>query len=247
LKVTLNRPVQGNAINNNMVADLMDLVTQLRHAPDIHYVVLTGQGKFFSAGYDMADSAKNLEDISLTENHIRAHQLDGNELMRKLENIEQITICGINGITVGGGLTLGMACDFSVMDSEAWISVPEVNLGMFYAWGSTPLLIKLVGGPKAKEIIMMCDRIDANEALNIGLVNRVAPPGQLNIVIEEILSKLRQSPFPPIRVTKKIVNSIEATTMGNIGVFESEMHEQLHFSGLPTKCIVDMVQSRLKK
>ena len=247
LKVTLNRPAKGNAVNKEMSAELMDLFTELRYEPDIHYVVITGQGRFFSVGADIPEAVRNMENGKLGSEQIRTYQADGNELMRKLENLEQITICAINGPMIGGGLALAMACDFRLMDSEAWTSIPESELGLFFTWGSTPRLTKLVGGSMAKKLIMLCDRIDADEALRIGLVDQVTPPGELNNVVEEMLAKLKKIPFLPIRLTKKIVNSVEATAMGNIAVFEPELHDQSNLTGIPQKCMANMVNNQLKK
>ena len=90
------------------------------------------------------------------------------------------------------------------MDAEAKLSIPEAELGLFFTWGSTPRLTKLVGGSKAKELIMLCNEIGAEEALRIGLVDKVTPSGQLHTTVEEMLLKLKKRPFLPIRLTKKL-------------------------------------------
>ena len=246
LKVILNRASKGNAVNKETSTELMDLFTQLRYEPDIHFVVITGQGRFFTTGQDMPELFEGPKALP----EVRAYQLDGNELTRKLQDLEQITIAAINGPMIGGGLALAIACDFRVMDSEAWTSLPEAQMGYFFTWGSTPRLVSLVGASKAKELIMLCDRIDANEAFRIGLVDKVAPSGQVDAVVEEMLTKLKSSPFLPIRLTKKIVNSLETTAVGNITVFEPELHQGANLTGIPQEGmqkLIDGFKNKNKK
>ncbi len=247
LKIILNRPAKANAVNKEMISELMDLFTRLRYETEYHFIVITGQGKFFSAGADIPEAIREIERGQMMDDQIRTYQLDGHELMHKIENLEQITICAINGYMVGGGLALAMACDFRIMDAEAKLSIPEAELGLFFTWGSTPRLTKLVGGSKAKELIMLCNEIGAEEALRIGLVDKVTPSGQLHTTVEEMLLKLKKRPFLPIRLTKKIINSIEATANGNIAIFEPELHEHSHLTGIPQECMRTMVNNLLRR
>ncbi len=244
LKITLNRPSKGNSVNKETSAELMDLFTQLRYEADIHYIVITGAGRIFSSGADIPEVTESPE---MTLPEVRAYQLDGNELTRRLQDLEQITIAAINGPMVGGGLALAIACDFRIMDAGAWTSIPEAQMGHFFTWGSTPRLVNLVGAPNAKEMIMTCDRIYADEALRIGLVDKVTPPGQLCNVVEEMLTKLKKNPYLPIRLTKKIINSMTTTAMGNIAVFEPEMHEHANLTGIPQIGMRKLVEGLKKK
>lgn len=244
LKVTLNRSRQANAVNKGMMAELAELLNWLRYEPEIHYLVITGQGKFFSVGADLVEVVQDIDNL-MTNQQVMTYQADANDLMRKLENLEQITICAINGYMIGGGLAIAMACDFRVMDARATLSIPEAQLGMVFTWGSIPRLIKLVGAAKAKELIMLCNEIGAEEALRIGLVNLVAPAGDLFTVVDEILNKLRQSPFLPLRLTKKIVNSID--TIHDVKLFEPEFYDHSFLTGIPQELMREMVNRRLKK
>ena len=104
----------------------------------------------------------------------------------------------------GAGLALALGCDFRIMVQEATVCIPEVTRGLFFTWGSTPRLVSIVGAAKAKELIMLAEVVDANEALRIGLVNKVVPKDQLSETVMRLIQKLDSSPFLPIRLTKKL-------------------------------------------
>ncbi len=244
LTVKLNRPLKANAISNEMISELYDLCSQLRYETQIKFIVLAGEGKHFSGGADLRELDSDIAGGQLSPAKARLNQIDGHDLMQKIENLEQITIAAINGSIYGAGLALALGCDFRIMAQGAIACIPEVARGFFFTWGSTPRLVSFVGPAKAKELIMLAEVIDANEALRIGLVNKVVPKEQLSEAVAKMIQKLDSSPFLPIRLTKKIVNATMATPFGNIFLYEPELLEQSFLSEEPQKEIKRYVDGK---
>ena len=136
--------------------------------------------------------------------------------MEEWERLDQITIAAVNGFAIGGGLSLAMACDFRIAAAGARIWIPEVALGVPYLWGSVTRLINLVGMSKAKEMIMTCDEVTAEEAHKIGLVNRVVPLEQLNAAALELANKLASKPPMALRRTKDFFKALGNGRIGDI-------------------------------
>lgn len=110
--------------------------------------------------------------------------------MNAVERVEQVTIAAINGVAVGGGIAIALACDLRIAAESARFRIPEVNLGVPLSWGTIPRLVRLVGPAKAKELIMACDWVDANEALAVGLLNKVVPLDKLMECAQEMAEKI---------------------------------------------------------
>lgn len=233
LIVTLNRPSKANAMNSEMIDELLEVVSELRYDEDTRYVVFTGAGKYFTGGADLFEMVEQYNEGKFTPTAARLNQSKGHELMNKLEELEQVTFSAINGYCVGGGLALSLACDFRVMTESSMISIPEVEKGIFFTWGSTPRLVNTVGAAKAKELIMFCEPVSSKEALQMNLVTKVVPDAELMKYVETMIEKLDSSPFLPIRITKKIVNAASIGVMKNVMIYDTELFEQSVISGEP--------------
>jgi enoyl-CoA hydratase/carnithine racemase len=142
--------------------------------------------------------------------------------MQTLENLEQITIAAINGFAVGGGLALALACDFRLAAKEAKFWIPEVDLGVPLAWGTIPRLIRLVGPSKTKELVITCDRFGAEEALALGLVNKVVPIEKLEAATKELVNKIAKKPSFPVSFTKATVNAVSSGALGQVSFCDPE-------------------------
>lgn len=245
LKVAFNRPEKANAMNKQMNEELDDIITEVRKDTDYKYIVFTGNGKAFSAGADMNEVLQGIENNSFSRSFIREDQLSRQEFLRKFDALDQITIAAINGPMYGAGLALAMVCDFRIMADNATACLPEVERGLFFSGGGTPRLVNLIGPAKAKEFIMLCDAIDATEALKIGLVNKVVPLQDLAVATEELIGKLNRSPFSPIRLTKKIVNA-STPRFENLLLYEPELQEQMMLYGEAREEINKFVSSKKK-
>ncbi|MBS4215211.1 MULTISPECIES: enoyl-CoA hydratase/isomerase family protein [Neobacillus] len=245
LKVTFNRPDKANAMNKQMNEELDDIITEVRKDTDYKFIVFTGNGKTFSAGADMNEVLQGIESNSFSSSFIREDQITRHEFLRKFDALDQITIAAINGPMYGAGLALAMVCDFRIMADNATACLPEVERGLFFSGGGTPRLVNLIGPAKAKEFIMLCEAIDASEALKIGLVNKVVPLQELTAATEELIGKLSRSPFSPIRLTKKIVNAA-TPRFENLLFYEPELQEQMMLYGEAREEIDKFVSSKRK-
>ena len=175
-------------------------------------VILTGNGRSFSVGADMdalsAGTSPEKQSKQTDTAKLRLAKL-GWRVMDEWERLDQISIAAVNGFAVGGGVSLAMACDFRIAASGARMWLPEVRLGVPYMWGSITRLINLVGMAKAKELVMTCDELTAEEALKEGLVNQVVAPGQLQEATLAFAQKLLNKPPMALRRTKRVFQSPE--------------------------------------
>src|SRR5437870_7880388 len=175
--VTLNRPDRRNALSDAMLTELGAAFAELRDDAATRVVIVTGAPPVFSAGADApharAKTDEERRQIFLSrKSQFRRLFERANTL---LENLEQATICMINGHAVGGGWGLTLACDFRFAAAEAQFWIPEVDLGVPLGVASTTRFVRLVGPARAKEITMSCRRYSAHEAQALGLVHQVLP------------------------------------------------------------------------
>ncbi|MCB9635114.1 MAG: enoyl-CoA hydratase/isomerase family protein [Sandaracinus sp.] len=166
---TLDRPDRMNALGRATVRELGRLAREARTDTSIRAVVLTGRGdKAFCAGADLKErQGMNEEDVRDFLGLYRA-------AFDAIDRLPKPVIAAINGVAFGGGLELALACDLRVMASSAKVGLTEVSLAIIPGAGGTQRITRLVGPAKAKELILLARRLDANEALSLGIVNRVA-------------------------------------------------------------------------
>jgi enoyl-CoA hydratase/carnithine racemase len=156
--------------------ELTDCARALAERTDIDVVILTGDSTCLTAGADLKD-ARSWADESLplvTRRHLTGL---GYRMCKAWEELPQITIVAIEGYAVGGGLALSVACDWRVLADDAWVSLPEIALGIPLTWGAIPRLTALVGPSRAKRLTILGERLGAADALAMGLVDHVTPPG----------------------------------------------------------------------
>ncbi|MBU2546966.1 MAG: enoyl-CoA hydratase/isomerase family protein [Proteobacteria bacterium] len=236
LAVTLNRPDKLNAMNQDLIAELQEVIAGLRTDTAIRYVTFTGAGRAFSAGADMSGRGGPAPaDRYEMANRARLVQFTGHDFMRALENLEQITIAAVNGYSLGAGLCIPIVCDFRIASERALFGVPETGIGIFYTWGATPRLTGLVGPAWAKEMIITNEVYDANKALSCGLVHKVVPHDQLMAAASELIGKIDSKGRLATRMAKKIINAASAPNFGDLYICEPEMVERLHLSDEPAE------------
>lgn len=181
-RLTVNRPDKLNALNAIVVAELGDAVTRIETDAAVRGVIVTGAGtKAFVAGADIAE----LTEQNPTTGRNRA--LTGQQAFRRLERCGKPVIAAVNGFALGGGCELAMACHLRVASENAKFGQPEVKLGIAPGYGGTVRLPRLVGRARALELLLTGEMIDAQEALRIGLVNRVVPGDRLLQETEALL------------------------------------------------------------
>ena len=187
-RVTVNRPKVRNALNEKTVREIHAIFSSLRENADVGVVILTGAGeKAFVAGADINELAV------MTPLQGEASSKLGQAALREIETLGKPVIAAINGFALGGGCELALACHMRFASENARLGLPEVGLGIIPGYGGTQRLPRLVGLGLALELIATARVIDAQEALRIGLVNRVLPPADLiphcEKVAGEILSR----------------------------------------------------------
>jgi enoyl-CoA hydratase len=172
--LTLNRPDKLNALNQTLVKELLQAVSELDHDPAVWCAILTGAGdKAFAAGADIAA----MSTLSPADALEFAHQ--GHALGARIEGAHFPVIAAVNGFALGGGCELALACDFIYASDKAKLGQPEVNLGVIPGFGGTQRLARRVGIARARELCFTGDTVAAEEALRIGLVNAVFPHAEL--------------------------------------------------------------------
>jgi enoyl-CoA hydratase len=167
--VSINRPDALNALNMDVFMELAGAVDVISQDPDVKAAIFTGQGKAFAAGADIAQVAA-LEDVFAA----REFSILGQSVMSEIGALPVPSIAAINGFALGGGLELALACDLRVASTKAKLGMPEVGLGLIPGFGGTQRLPRLIGRGRALDLILTGRHLAAEEALSLGLVNRVA-------------------------------------------------------------------------
>ncbi|WP_299272374.1 enoyl-CoA hydratase-related protein [uncultured Psychroserpens sp.] len=201
--ITINRPNKLNALNKDTIQELHDALKVANKSREAKVIIITGSGeKAFVAGADISEFAdfdvKNGEKLAAK----------GQELLFDyIENLSTPVIAAVNGFALGGGLELAMACHFRVASSNAKMGLPEVSLGVIPGYGGTQRLPQLVGKGRAMEMVMTAGMIDANKALEYGLVNHVTDEGELIALAEKIAGKIMRNSSVAIKAAIKSINA----------------------------------------
>jgi enoyl-CoA hydratase/carnithine racemase len=200
--VTINRPAVLNALNTQTLDELRRAMLDLKQDEGVRVVVLTGAGpKSFVAGADINELAVQ------TPTSGREHALAGQQAFDLIETLGKPVIAAINGYALGGGCELAMACTLRIAADTAKLGQPEINLGLIPGYAGTQRLPRLVGKGKAMELILTGAPIAADEALRIGLVNRVVPAADLLNDARALAAQLAKN--APIAM-RYIINAINA-------------------------------------
>jgi len=204
--VSINRPLALNALNTRFFLEMDRMIKQVSAIKDVRVMIITGEGKAFVAGADIAEM------VDMTPEQGIAFSKTGQKTFRSLEKMEIPVIAAINGFALGGGLELAMACDFRIASSKAKFGQPEVNLGMIPGYAGTQRLPRLTSLGDALFLLMSGEMISADEALRINLVQKVTEP---ELLMEETLkiAKIIASKGP--QAVKKVKYVTRAGRMMN--------------------------------
>lgn len=202
--ITVNRAAQLNALNLKVLHELSDAVNLLEDVPGLVALIITGAGpKAFVAGADIAEME--------TMSHAAAEELSeyGQDLLARIEALAIPTIAAVNGYALGGGNELAMSCDMRVAAKNARFGQPEVGLGIIPGFGGTQRLARLVGKARAMELLTTGRSIDADEAMRIGLVNRVVAEGSALAEALAIAAEIgKRSPMAVRQVKKAVLDGL---------------------------------------
>lgn len=199
--LSLNRPEAHNSLSRETLQALQATFEKLKDDESVLGIVLTGEGKSFCAGADIA-AMKGMTPLQAVE-----FADAGQRLMFAVEKVGKPVIAAVNGYALGGGLELALACDFIVAADTAVFAAPEVMLGIIPGFGGTQRLPRLVGKSKAKEMIFTGNRVPAAEALAIGLANRVVPAADLIAETTALAKQIcSRGPFS-LKLAKEVIDA----------------------------------------
>jgi len=199
--VTINRPDKLNALNDATVAEIDAAFAAIAADPATRGVVLTGAGeKAFVAGADIAELATQ-SPVDGKERSIR-----GQRVLDRIERLGKPVVAAVGGFALGGGCELALACHVRVASENARMGTPEVKLGIMCGYGGTQRLPRLVGKGRALEMLLTGEMVDAQEALRIGLVNRVVPKDKLLAESDALIRKMLANGPVSLRFTLEAVN-----------------------------------------
>ena len=182
--ITVNRPEKLNALNDATIGELATAIEEARTRDDVSGVILTGAGRAFVAGADIAELAAS----DAVQARLLARR--GQEMMRRFERSPKPTIAAVNGFALGGGCELAMCCHIRIAAEGAKFGQPEVKLGLLPGYGGTQRLPRLVGKGRALQLLLTAEMIDAVEAHRIGLVNQVVPAGEAVSAARAMLAQI---------------------------------------------------------
>lgn len=199
--LTINRPRQLNALNRKTLQEIESVADKLKKDEAVKVLIVRGAGgRAFVAGADIAEMQE------MGEEEARELSKYAQSVYNKIKELPQIVIAAINGFTLGGGNELAMACDIRIASSRAQFGQPEVNLGLIPGFTGTQRLSRLVGKGTAKQMIFSADRIGAEEAYRIGLVDAIVAPEGLMRAVRDLAQKITAKSTKAIMLAKKSIN-----------------------------------------
>lgn len=220
LTLVMNRPDVYNAFNEQMKKDMNDALREAEKDPTVRCIVLRGAGdKAFCSGQDLKEHAGGKR--SLKESLDKWY----NPMIRRMRSIEKPIIGMINGVAAGAGCSVALACDFRIMSTRAKLIEVFVRIGLVPDTGSHWFLPRLAGMAKAFEYAALGSDISAEEALGAGLVNRLAPPEELEAVTKEYAGRFAQAPTKAIGLIKRTLNRALVSDLDSLLDYEAYIQQ----------------------
>jgi enoyl-CoA hydratase/carnithine racemase len=219
--ITLDRPDKLNAINATMLKELSEALDTTEKDNNVRCVIITGEGeRAFSTGADITELHK------LTQETAAELSRKGQQAFTKIEMLSKPVIAAINGYALGGGLELALACDFKLASVNATLGFPEMKLGIIPGWGGTQRLAWTVGVAEAKRLIILGDNVKAEEALKMGLVDKIVPQKELEAEAEALAQRLCECFPAALKYAKQTINSVTHSLL------ESGLKKEIEFFAL---------------
>ena len=205
--VVLNRPDKRNAINQDVVEGLVAAFTALQADPNVHVIILRGEGTMFSSGIDatwLGGLAGADAGVMSPMFRVLVHKIQ--DALNLIERVEKPVVAVLHGLCQGLGLELALACDFRIAAEDAAISLPEVILGLIPDCGGTTRVTRMAGPAVAKEVIMLCERLPARRYHEWNLVTRICPAADLPRTVDEFVATLLDRPLHVLGIAKRLID-----------------------------------------
>src|SRR5208282_2701048 len=204
--LTVNRPNALNALNRDVLEDIIRVIREIRHDSSVRVLIITGAGdRAFVAGADIAAMSKMSTADGLDFSHL------GHRVFSSIEDLPIPVIAAVNGFALGGGTELALACDLVIASEKARFGQPEINLGLIPGFGGTQRLAHRIGHARARELVLTGDMIDAKTAHAWGLVNQVVAPAELMGAARQLAAKIVKKSAFTVREAKAALQA--AATM----------------------------------
>jgi 2-(1,2-epoxy-1,2-dihydrophenyl)acetyl-CoA isomerase len=203
-RLHLNRPERLNAVDTSLTEELLAAFDQAANA---RVIVLAGRGRAFCAGHDLKEA---LPAETALDTRRRLERIQ--DVTRRIRTFPGVVIAAVHGYALGAGCEFALGCDLIVADATAQFGFPEVSVGLSVTGGISSLLPKLVGLPRAKEMLLLGERIPAAEAAALGLINRVVPAGRHEETAFELASRIAEQPPVAVGLAKRVLDlGVDAT------------------------------------
>ncbi len=226
LRITFNRPEIHNAFNSEAILELTDAFDRVKADDSVRVVVLTGEGKSFCAGADI-NWLREIIRYSFDQNLEESLQLA--EVLYKIYTLPKPTIAMVNGTAIGGGTGFLSVCDIAVAAEEAKFGLSEVKIGLVPATIS-PYVVRKIGESKAREYFLTGQRISAQKALEIGLINEVVPRKKLEERIEELIEQFLASGPEAIASCKELILNVPRMSLDDVKEYTARLIANLRIS-----------------
>lgn len=225
LTVTLNRPDKLNAANDTMLQELQEAFKQAKRDDNVRVVVLTGSGRGFCAGQDLASVQERMEAAAEELEYGEHLRETYNPLILRMRQLPKPIIAAVNGVAAGAGMSLVMACDLRIAVESASFLQAFVKVGLVPDSGSTWMLPRLLGTARAMDLMLTGRRISAQEALDWGMISRVVPDGELEETVGEMAAQFAHAPTRTIGYIKRSVTFAANSTLEDALEYEADMQE----------------------
>lgn len=242
LRITLNRPDSYNACNEAMTTELRDALRKGERNSDVRSLLLTGAGKAFCSGQDLKEAPQPGEGSrrSLQDSLERRY----NPIIRKLRTIPKPVVTAINGVAAGAGCSLALAGDIRIMSEKAYLLQAFVNIGLVPDSGSSHFLVSTVGYARAFEIATLGEKIPAEQARELGLVNRVVGADELMDVAGDLAARYAAGPTKAYGYIKKMLDRAEHSSLESALDYEVYMQEAAGRTADYTEGVTAFVEKR---
>lgn len=223
--ITLNRPDKLNAFNDELTFRFQDALKEMEKDKDVRAIVITGAGRGFCSGQDL--QSRNISDDNPAERFSLGDSIRRryNPIVTKIRRMEKPIIAAVNGVAAGAGASLAFACDYRIAGENVSFIQSFTKIGLIPDSGSTFMLPRLIGATKAFELMLSADKLPAKEALELNLINKMVPEGEVMKEAMALAEKLAAGPTKAFGLTKRAVNRALFHDLEELLEYEASLQE----------------------